>query len=256
MPAGFLPTLTLCGQEERVRSHPLQDMNLYLQVLVSWLFSFATTFVAMTPVELVYLITRKWRISPFSFRPKSPTEQFLVNTSPLVKALGILLACRRAGMRWLGRSIRIRKRPSSSQGQAAPPSTCAGKEDPRGSRNFSGCWQCTILLSRAMDTSPARRWPGDGSQRLRTSHRLLLFRWGPGPGPPKLALQQPEPELHSQHQTWQLELPWNVQLPKSKSAIMIPLCVAEEPNSKVMAYNTKVFLRKNNKSPQYPSKAL
>lgn len=213
MPAGFLPTLTLCGQEEGARSHPLQDMDLYLQGLVSWLFSFATRFVAMTPVELVYLITRKRRISPFSFRLKSPTEQFLVNTSPHVKALGILLACQaprachRAGTRRLGCSTRIQKRPSSSQGQAAPPSTCAGKEDPRGSRDFSGCWQCTILLSRAMDTSPARRWPGDGSRRLWTSHRLLLFHWGPGPGPPKLALQQPEPVLHSQHQTWQLELP-------------------------------------------------
>ena len=51
MPAGFLPTLTLLAQKEPARSHPLQHVNLHLQGLVSWLFSFAARFVPMTPVD-------------------------------------------------------------------------------------------------------------------------------------------------------------------------------------------------------------
>lgn len=99
------------------------------------------------------------------------------------------------------------------------------------------------LLEVQHFTLPGNRTPAldrDSSQCSQMSHKPLLFHWGPTPEAP-LALQQPEPALHSQHQTRQLKLPGNMQLPKSDSALMIPLSVAEGLKSHMIAYNTVVL---------------
>lgn len=132
-----------------------------------------------------------------------------MNTSPHVKALGILLACQAP-----------RLPPSRDAAAGAPhPHTKAPiwLTGASGS-SFHACWKRgSPRKQEFLRLLEVQRFalPGDGHPpgaalargwQPTFADELLLFRWGPAPEPP-LALQRPEPAFRSQHQTWQLKLP-------------------------------------------------